>query len=160
MSIELMRAARPSPERRVEGQPSDSQLVLIVDDNQMIRDLLCNAFAEDGFEVREAADGREALDQAAQRRPDAIVMDLIMPVLDGIETAKILRESAELSSVPLLAFSCIPLQGDSVRGLFSQILCKPLLPATVIDCVRGMLVRLAEGEAIRGSNPKQPGRLC
>jgi DNA-binding NarL/FixJ family response regulator len=79
--------------------------VLVVDDNEFIRRSLCKVFtSEADFEVcGEAENGREAIEKALELRPDLIVMDLSMPVMNGIEAARALK--GLLPTVPLIIFS-------------------------------------------------------
>ena len=79
--------------------------VLIVDDNALIRQALCEMFKREAdFEVcGEAENGREAIEKAQQLHPDLIVMDLSMPVMNGIEAAYVLQ--GLMPTVPLIIFS-------------------------------------------------------
>src|SRR5438270_7332973 len=82
-----------------------AKTVVIVDDNALIRQALCEMFKREAdFEVRgEAENGREAIQKAQELRPDLIVMDLSMPVMNGIEAARVLR--GMMPTVPLIIFS-------------------------------------------------------
>ena len=82
-----------------------AKAVLIVDDNTLIRQALCEMFTrEAGFEVcGEAENGQEAIEKAQQLHPDLIVLDLSMPVMNGIEAARVLRDL--MPTVPLIIFS-------------------------------------------------------
>jgi len=82
-----------------------AKAVLIVDDNALIRQTLCEMFKREAdFEVcGEAENGREAIEKAQQLHPDLIVMDLSMPVMNGIEAASILKRL--MPTVPLIIFS-------------------------------------------------------
>jgi two-component system chemotaxis response regulator CheY len=77
--------------------------VLVVDDDPSIRELLMTAFAEDGYEVVPASNGQDALSVCERWRPDVIVLDLMMPVMDGWTFAKRLRERDEIPIVVLSA---------------------------------------------------------
>ena len=79
--------------------------VLLVDDNAAIREALCQLFTSQAdFEIcGEAKNGQEAIEKARELRPDLIVMDLSMPVMNGIEAARLLKTS--MPSVPLVIFS-------------------------------------------------------
>ena len=65
--------------------------ILVVDDEKAVRDSLDRALRLDGYEVRQAADGRQALEMVEQKQPDAIVLDLMMPHVDGLEVCRRLR---------------------------------------------------------------------
>ena len=75
---------------------------LVVDDDPSARDLLRIALERAGWTVDEAADGRQGLDRVAARRPDVILLDLTMPVMDGFEFARLLREDATLPPIPIV----------------------------------------------------------
>jgi signal transduction histidine kinase/CheY-like chemotaxis protein len=79
-----------------------SRLALVVDDQPENRELLRRALEGDGWLVEEAANGREALERLDQRRPDAILLDLMMPEMDGIELVERLRASERHRSIPVL----------------------------------------------------------
>ena len=66
--------------------------MLVVDDDKGIREFVSTALADEGYDVTEATDGQEALDRVAQRRPDVILLDMRMPVMDGWEFARTYRE--------------------------------------------------------------------
>ncbi len=82
-----------------------AKAVLVVDDNALIRQALCELFKREAdFEVcGEAENGREAIEKAQQLHPDLIVMDLSMPVMNGIEAARVLKSL--MPTVPLIIFS-------------------------------------------------------
>lgn len=81
---------------------SPAKTVLIVDDYPEMRDLLRVFFEQNGYRVVEAANGREGVESARREQPDLILMDLNMPVLDGITAIRDLREVAALREVPVV----------------------------------------------------------
>ncbi|MCP5096941.1 MAG: response regulator [Chloroflexi bacterium] len=82
-----------------------SKLILIVDDEPMIRHLLQCILQMDGFQVEEASDGLEALGKIQSNQPDLILMDYMMPNMDGITTCKELRKQPETAHVPIIMLS-------------------------------------------------------
>ena len=66
--------------------------MLVVDDDKGIRDFMLTVLADEGYDVAEATDGQEALDRCARARPDVILLDMRMPVMDGWEFARTYRE--------------------------------------------------------------------
>ena len=111
------------------------------------------ALLDDGHEVVTARDGVEALTLARQQRPDVVVMDIVMPKLDGIELCHELRRDARLASVPILFVSGRQEVGDRVRGLDEggdDYLCKPFDLAELKARVRALLRRTGgpSGEAM------------
>ncbi len=89
--------------------------ILVVDDDQAVRDSLERSLSYTGNEVQTAADGIEALAKLAAYTPDAIVMDVMMPRLDGLEATKMLRESG--NDVPILILTARDAVDDRVDGL-------------------------------------------
>lgn len=89
--------------------------ILVVDDDQAVRDSLERSLSYSGSEVQTASDGIEALAKLASYTPDAIVMDVMMPRLDGLEATKMLRDSG--NDVPILILTARDAVGDRVDGL-------------------------------------------
>jgi two-component system response regulator MprA len=89
--------------------------VLIVDDEPAVREALKRSLAFEGYETTLAEDGLAALDQVAAVRPDAIVLDVLMPRMDGLTTARRLRSSG--ITVPILMLTARDTVGDRVTGL-------------------------------------------
>ncbi|XZO02411.1 MAG: PAS domain S-box protein [Microcoleus sp.] len=92
-------------QRWLVGFVGDKQKVLIVDDNQLNRSMLSKLLSRLGFEIAEAENGQECLRKAVEFKPNVILMDLLMPVMDGLETARRVRQSPELKDVVLIALS-------------------------------------------------------
>lgn len=79
--------------------------ILVVDDEAAIRGLLIELLGDEGYTVISASNGRMALDLAQRQRPDLIVMDVMMPELDGPETVKRLRSDAGTAAIPVVLMS-------------------------------------------------------
>lgn len=91
--------------------------VLIVDDEPDLRDLLVYNLQREGYTVVEASDGVEALEKAESEQPDAIVLDVMMPGLTGLDVCRRLRENAGLRKTPILMLTALDATDDYVRGL-------------------------------------------
>ncbi len=89
--------------------------ILVVDDDQAVRDSLARSLQYSGYEVITAEDGLEALAKLSSVRPDAVVMDVMMPRLDGLETTRALRSSG--NDVPILILTARDAVNDRVDGL-------------------------------------------
>jgi two-component system OmpR family response regulator len=89
--------------------------LLIVDDEESLRSMLRAALSHHGFEISEAPDGRAALEAVAQDRPDLVILDVMMPDLDGFEVCRRLR--AEGDTTPVLFLTAKHDTSDKVRGL-------------------------------------------
>ncbi|GAB3714129.1 response regulator transcription factor [Mariniluteicoccus flavus] len=89
--------------------------ILVVDDDQAVRDSLARSLQYSGYEVTTATDGVEALARLSTHRPDAVIMDVMMPRLDGLEATRMLRASG--NDVPILVLTARDAVGDRVDGL-------------------------------------------
>jgi len=115
--------------RWVVGFVGNKRKVLIVDDYQINRDLLRRLLVRLGFEVAEAENGQECLCKAVEFQPDVILMDLLMPVMDGLETARRVRQLPELKDVVLIALSASVFentQQESLNAGYNHFLPKPI----------------------------------
>lgn len=116
--------------------------VLIADDHVDTRIILRHYFEAMGFIVSEAADGREALACVRDDRPDAVVLDIQMPHLDGIGVLREIRGDAGLSNLPVLALSAHAMV-EEVREIIEagadRYLAKPADPKEVIAAIRALL---------------------
>ena len=86
--------------------------ILVVDDDQAVRDSLARSLQYSGYEVTSAGDGLEALARLSALRPDAVIMDVMMPRLDGLETTRMLRSTG--NDVPILVLTARDAVGDRV----------------------------------------------
>jgi two-component system sensor histidine kinase/response regulator len=115
--------------------------VLVVDDNEDARDLLVHCFTEAGFEALSAKEGGEAVGIATYRRPDAIVMDLQRPGMDGYEAAKRIR--AVHGPRPYLLAVTAHAGDESRREAyvagFDDLVTKPIAPAVLVSIVTATL---------------------
>jgi CheY-like chemotaxis protein len=111
--------------------------VLVVDDHDEVRTVLTVVLESAGFVVRTAANGLEALLAAYEMRPGVIVMDVSMPVLDGIEATRLIKAAAATRDVRVIAYTGNPSFEDSpTRTLFAAVLTKPSTPDTVLATVQ------------------------
>jgi CheY-like chemotaxis protein len=91
--------------------------VLVVDDDATVRALVTETLGGNGLELREAADGREAVEMIDARRPDAIVLDLLMPGMDGFEVLERLQASTETRLIPVIVLTGHRLSGEERETL-------------------------------------------
>lgn len=120
--------------------------VLVCDDEPQILRALRVILREQGFEVLPAATAREALDSAALRRPDAAIVDLVLPDGDGVDVCRSLREWSEL---PILVLSAVGDEAEKVRALNAgadDYVTKPFGPSELIARLNAALRRAAPGQ--------------
>ncbi len=128
-ALETTLAPPPEVERTVIGFTGRARKVLVVDDKRENRSVLTGLLAPLGFELMEAADGREALEQAAASPPDLILMDLVMPVMDGFEATRRLRQVPALNEVPVIALSASVFEYTQQQSM--EVGCDDFIPKPV-----------------------------
>ena len=94
-------------------------LVLVVEDEAPLVTLLRYNLEKEGFAVAEAADGEEALLRIAEQKPDAVLLDWMLPLLSGIEVCRQIRRAPATRSLPVIMLTARGEEGDRVRGLNS-----------------------------------------
>jgi two-component system response regulator MprA len=120
--------------------------ILVVDDDRPVLESLRRSLAFNGYEVEVARDGQEALTRLAERRPDAIVLDVMMPRLDGLETCRRLRAAGE--ELPVLMLTARDAVSDRVAGLDAgadDYLPKPFALEELLARLRALLRRTSRG---------------
>jgi CheY-like chemotaxis protein len=91
--------------------------LLLVEDNEMNRDMLSRRLERRGFEVIIAVDGQQGIDAARERKPDLILMDMSLPVLDGWESTRQLKADPGTQSIPVLALTAHAMAGERDKAL-------------------------------------------
>jgi two-component system, cell cycle response regulator DivK len=119
-----------------------SQRILIVEDQEdnrrILRDLLSNA----GFELLEATTGEEGVRLAEINRPDLILMDVQLPVLDGHEATRRIKAQPELRSIPIIVITSYALSGDDAKAKAAgadAYVAKPFSPRALLTTIRRFL---------------------
>jgi len=91
--------------------------ILLVEDNEMNRDMLSRRLVRNGFEVVVAVDGGQAVTMAAAEKPDLILMDMSLPVMDGLEATRQVKAAPETRSIPIIALTANALVEDREKAL-------------------------------------------
>ncbi|HEY6738028.1 MAG TPA: response regulator transcription factor [Actinopolymorphaceae bacterium] len=116
--------------------------ILVVDDDKAVRDSLRRSLVFNGYDIELAADGEEALRKVAERQPDALILDVMMPRLDGVATCRALRASG--NDVPILVLTARDAVADRVAGLDAgadDYLTKPFSLDELLARLRALLRR-------------------
>jgi DNA-binding response OmpR family regulator len=119
------------------------KVILVVDDEERVRALLREYLSREGFQVLTAGDGREALDVARRNRPDLIILDVMMPVMDGYEFLRRYRDGAR-ATTPVIMLTARVEGAGAVLGLEAgadEYVTKPFSPRVLVARVRAMLRR-------------------
>jgi len=128
---------------------SGQKRILIVEDEDTIREVVRRYLEREGFRVDEAADGYTALDRIAESEPDLIVMDLMLPGIDGLTLTRQLRQR---SRVPVIMLTARGDTSDRIRGLdlgADDYLAKPFSPRELVSRIQAVLRRGAPAEPAR-----------
>lgn len=124
-----------------------NRTILVVDDDKKIVDLVALYLKRDGYSVLAAYDGQEALDVARRKQPDLIVLDLLLPELDGTDVCRLLRSE---SRVPVIMLTARSTDDDKLLGLdigADDYVTKPFNPRELVARVRAVLRRMTpEGD--------------
>jgi two-component system alkaline phosphatase synthesis response regulator PhoP len=118
--------------------------VLVAEDSSTVRKLVTARLRADGYEVIEAADGEEALRRACEEDPDLLVLDKVMPKLDGFEVIRALRDIPRTSSVPIVMLTERTSEEDVLGGLslgVDDYMPKPFSPHELSARVKRALLR-------------------
>jgi len=102
--------------------------ILIVEDYEDVRRMMKIYLTRSGYQVIEARDGYEAVEKAIEARPDMILMDIAMPILDGIDAVQAIRQHADLAEIPIVALSAY---GDFYRERAYRVGCNDVLQKPV-----------------------------
>jgi two-component system phosphate regulon response regulator PhoB len=125
-------------------------LVLIVEDEAALVTMLRYNLEKEGFAVCEAGDGEEALVQIAERKPDVVLLDWMLPLVSGIEVCRQIRRSPSSRTLPVVMLTARGEEGDRVRGLNSgadDYVVKPFSPTELIARLRAVMRRAQPASA-------------
>jgi len=118
--VEVEKEPEPSS-ARAEGVISEPlrarPCLLVVDDEDDLRKILEKRLMDTGFDVLTAVNGQEAVESAMRSHPDLIIMDVMMPVLDGIQSTRILRSKLETAAIPIIMLTAKRAKEDELEGL-------------------------------------------
>jgi two-component system phosphate regulon response regulator PhoB len=118
--------------------------ILVVEDEAALVELLRYNLEEEGFRVSAAADGEAALAAVAEDKPDLIVLDLMLPLISGLEICRQLRRRPETRGLPIIMLTARGEESDRIRGLDSgadDYVTKPFSPSELVARVRAVLRR-------------------
>ena len=127
--------------------------VLVVEDDKKIASTIRLYLEHDGFDVRVAHTGRQGLDEVRAKQPDLVILDLMLPQVDGIEVCRTLRAQSE---IPIIMLTARTTEEDKLRGLdlgADDYVTKPFSPRELVARVRTVLRRRAS--QVRDSGPAQ-----
>jgi two-component system cell cycle response regulator DivK len=116
--------------------------ILVVEDQEDLRGVLRTLLTGSGYEMIEAANGQAGVEKAKSDRPDLILMDIQMPVLDGYDATRQIKADPNLKTTPIIAVSSYAMKGDEEKARASgcdHYVTKPYSPLQLLRIVRGLL---------------------
>ncbi len=141
--------SQPTPRNRCHAHPVTGARLLLVDDEDNLRSMLEAALRHSGFDVHPAANGRDAIDAVSTVKPDLVVLDVMLPDLDGFDVVKRLRTSGDRT--PVLFLTARDATEDRVRGLTlggDDYLVKPFSLEELVARIEAILRRAGVDRAI------------
>ena len=120
--------------------------ILVIEDQEDLRGVLRDLFTSSGYTVIEAVDGAAGVAMAKSDRPDIILMDIQMPIIDGYEATRQIKSDPRLSSIPVVAVSSFAMKGDEEKARAAgcdDYVTKPYSPIQLLRMVRGYLSKKA-----------------
>jgi signal transduction histidine kinase/DNA-binding response OmpR family regulator len=142
--VELTTLVKQLKQHVVTTTPNNAgrpKTILVVDDEAPIRKLLQQELGEAGYQVREAADGQEALHQIRRKKPDLVILDVLMPNMNGFNVAAILKNDPHTMDLPIIMLTIVE---DAERGYrlgVDRYLRKPINTETLFADIEGLLKR-------------------
>ena len=119
-----------------------SKRILVIEDTENNRRILNDLLTNAGFEVIEAVDGEKGVAMAAERRPDLILMDIQLPLVDGYEATRRIKANPDLRHIPIIAVTSYALSGDEAKAIAAGCdgyFAKPFSPRVILAKVREFL---------------------
>jgi CheY-like chemotaxis protein len=139
-------------------------LILVVDDEFSVAEVLQSVLADAGHEVVTAVNGRQGLELLGQRRPDLVLLDFMMPIMDGPALLKAMKQDPPCRNLPAVVMSSLPEStvAEAARGMYTAFLRKPFKLTAVTNTVKTVLGRQKLGTRRVGStafwSPDGPNR--
>jgi DNA-binding response OmpR family regulator len=121
----------------------NKKTILIVEDDKFLRELMNQKLLREGFETEEAVDGEQGIQKIKEVKPDLVLLDLILPGIDGFEVLSKIKEDPALAAIPIIVLSNLGQKDDIERGL--QLGAKDYLikahftPGEVIEKIKNIL---------------------
>jgi two-component system, OmpR family, alkaline phosphatase synthesis response regulator PhoP len=150
-----------------EGQQVMRKKLLIVEDNTELLELMRLGFKQAGFSVSTAATGLEALKKARTLSPDLIVLDLVLPELDGFAVCEALRRDAETTTIPIVMLTGLTSEFTRYAGMESgadEYVMKPASPGQLLPKIKYWLrpssAKARERAALNAKASKTPSTAC
>jgi CheY-like chemotaxis protein len=123
--------------------------LLLVEDNEMNRDMLSRRLQRKGYEILIAVDGQEGVDKARAEKPDLILLDMSLPVMDGWEAARLLKGEDGTKAIPIIALTAHAMSGDREKAIEAgcdEYDTKPVELPRLLEKIQTLLAKSAAGQ--------------
>ncbi len=121
------------------------KIILIIEDDKFLRELITQKLIKEGYGVSEAVDGEEGIKKVKEEKPDLVLLDLILPGIDGFEVLSRMREESALTSIPVIILSNLGQKEDVEKGLklgaVDYLIKAHFTPGEIIDKIKAALRR-------------------
>lgn len=127
--------------------------ILLVDDEASIRELIRFNLERAGYRVQEATDGNEAINAVRQTKPDLVVLDLMLPGLDGLDVCRLVKGNRETAAIPIIMLTAKTEEVDKVIGLelgADDYMTKPFSPRELVARIKAVLRRSQKEQSTSG----------
>ncbi len=138
LSTKNMPESKHTPDEDTTANKTGKKMVLVVEDSRMIRKAIVKTLEEHGLAVTQAVDGVEALENLYEIRPDLVLLDIVLPRLDGYYVLSVIKEKQKYKNIPVIILTSRDSVTDKIKGHFSKAdayLTKPFEPQQLIDHV-------------------------
>ena len=128
---------------------ADNKTILVVDDEQDLLDLIEYNLKKEGFDVLKAEDGKEGISMARKHMPDLVLLDIMMPKMDGLEAVEVMRGDEELKHIPIIFLTARGDEKTEVEGLNKggdDYITKPISTTKLISRIKAVLRRFEDHE--------------
>jgi len=123
--------------------------ILVVEDDKFLRELITQKLAREGYDVKEAVDGEEGVVKTKEEKPDIVLLDLILPGIDGFEVLAKIKEDPELENIPVVILSNLGQRDDVERGLklgaVDFLIKAHFTPSEIVEKVEGVMAKRKSG---------------
>jgi DNA-binding response OmpR family regulator len=117
--------------------------ILIVEDDRFLRELIARKLRNEGYEVIEAVEGEEGLKRIKEEKPDLVLLDLILPGIDGFEVLESAKKDSEIASIPVIILSNLGQREEIERGLklgaIDYLIKAHFTPGEIIEKIKNIL---------------------
>jgi len=120
-----------------------AKTILVIEDDKFLRELISRKLTGEGFDVLEAVDGEEGIKKIKEGKPDLVLLDLILPSIDGFEVLTRVRDDPEVSSIPVIILSNLGQREEVEKGLklgaVDYLIKAHFTPGEIIEKIKNVL---------------------